>query len=145
MRFLLLILSALALSVCANGQTLKYLDKMDSRYQDCLDKGVDMYGCSVRHYEQMDSMLNYVYRSIRAKMDSTQKSNLKSQQLAWLKKRDQYFKETVAEAKKEFEDDLSATDVQMVYTNKQAVFVKKRVADLLKTHGDVPLPGWAMP
>jgi len=91
-----------------------------------------MKGCSIKFYSQTDSLLNVVYNNLKMKINSTAKSNLKKEQLEWLKKRDAYFikarKETISEVGN-FED---SQDFQMILIDKKSSFVMIRVKELLK-------------
>lgn len=129
----------LSISVKAKSQTIGYLDKLDDRQLECLDKGVNMLDCSAHYYAQMDSMLNHVYQGIRQRLTEAQKADLKHNQLEWLKKRDAH----ADEVRTEFKDDLSGSDLQMVVTDKQTVFVRERILEMIRKYGDVPLPVWA--
>ena len=110
------------------SQTTSTIDKLDSSYQSCLDKGMDMYGCSLHYYNQMDSMLNIVYKQLRAKKDSSQKIILKSKQLKWLSARDKYFKQVDNEPS----NGLDGNDRRMAAIDKKALYVEKRVIELIK-------------
>lgn len=113
------------------SQNLSTVKIIDSRYQSCLDKGKNMYGCSQYYYFQMDSMLNVVYKKIRNKMDSTQKTILKEEQLKWLKNRDKHYKEIDAEPK---EEGISPEDNKMVLIDKKAEYIEDRVVYLIKKY-----------
>lgn len=129
----------LIISTSVRSQTMTYLDSLETREQRCLDKGEDMLGCSEVRYAQADSILNHVYRGIRKRLNEAQRTVLKSEQLAWLKKRDQKYKADYAESS----DDFAGPDLQMIVRHKQSVFVEERIVELIKKYGDVPLPNWA--
>jgi uncharacterized protein YecT (DUF1311 family) len=121
--------------VCSSGfsQTTKTIEGLESQYQVCLDKGKSMLGCSEKFYFQMDSLLNVQYKKLRAKCDSIQKINLKDDQIKWLAVRDKQFKynrQQAHKAAKESGDD-GGQDETMILTDKNAMFVKDRVVELV--------------
>ena len=83
----------------------------------------------------MDSLLNVQYKKLRSKCDSIQKENLKEEQLQWLSKRDKQFrknrKQIHAEAKQKGYD--GGEIETMILTDKNAMFIKKRVLELLNS------------
>src|SRR5690349_21556991 len=93
-KFVLSLIFASFFSLAGQAQTASTVQGMENKYQNCLDKGKDMLGCSKANYRQMDSMLNTVYKSLRSSLDSSQKAQLKNEQIQWLVKRDKYFRET---------------------------------------------------
>lgn len=119
-------------SLLGQAQSLKEIEQFETSYQNCLDNGGFMKGCSIKFYSQTDSLLNVVYNNLKMKINSTAKSNLKKEQLEWLKKRDAYFikarKETISEVGN-FED---SQDFQMILIDKKSSFVMIRVKELLK-------------
>ncbi len=122
-----------AFSFSAKSQTKVVLDTLDNRHQQCLDSGYHMLDCSSHFYDEMDSMLNVVYKGIRSKLDNAGKEQLKSKQQAWLKQRDKHFHVLYSEAQA---SGVTGSDVHMVYFNKAAYYVRKRVEELIKLYGD---------
>jgi uncharacterized protein YecT (DUF1311 family) len=118
---------------CSFSQSLKKAEKMEVNYQNCLDNGIDMLGCSNDYYKQMDNLLNEVYKKAKLKMSSSEIEKLKTEQLNWLKKRDLYFKKAYIEAKDEA-DGLGSDDLQMVFVDKKTEYVKDRVVFLIKKY-----------
>ncbi len=121
-----------------NAQAEKIINRLETQYQSCLDKGEYMLGCTKNFYFQMDSMLNVVYLKLHSTLSTSQKAKLKIEQKAWLLKRDIYFKMTL----KEFEtknQDISPSgpafgaqnDAMFMYDD-NAKFVKDRVLVLIK-------------
>ncbi|UAY52965.1 lysozyme inhibitor LprI family protein [Ferruginibacter albus] len=117
------------------SQTIKTIDSLETQYQSCLDQGDRMLRCSETFYYQIDSLLNVRYKKLRSMCDSTQKKNLKSEQLAWLSKRDKQFKsyrqQVYKEAKKGGYN--GGEDETMIITDKNAQFVKARLIELIKS------------
>jgi uncharacterized protein YecT (DUF1311 family) len=137
LRMIITTVIAIAISSMCFGQAESTIESLSKRYQSCLDKGENMLGCSQGYYKEMDSLLNVVYNHIRVTCDSIEKENLKDEQLAWLKERDDYFKETYSEFKKG-NDNISpngdangAKDDAMIMHDSNAEYVKKRVLLLL--------------
>jgi len=116
----------------AKAQSLKSLDEITKKHQACLDTGVDMLGCSKMYYLQVDSLLNVAYNQLRFKMSGSDKESLKKEQLAWLKKRDSYFKQQNLMFQRKFEEGEWGSDMAMITYSDQAGFVKERVVVLLK-------------
>ena len=92
-----------------------------------------MLGCSERFYFQMDSLLNIQYKKLRSKCDSVQKINLKDDQIKWLAVRDKQFKYNKQQVNKEAKESGydGGQDEKMILTDKNAMFVKDRVVELL--------------
>ena len=114
---------------CSFGQTQKTMVILETSYQACLDKGINMLGCSQVYYQQMDSMLNLVYKKVRKTMTPCQISRLKIEQLKWLANRDKYFKNIVLNTEERL---LDEEDKEMVITDKKSDFVRERVVELIK-------------
>jgi uncharacterized protein YecT (DUF1311 family) len=128
-RIIIIVLFLVLLGSKSFGQTTITIDSLEESYQACLDKGINMLGCSKRYYNQMDSMLNLVYRKLCKKISPSQGSKLKSEQLKWLSTRDQYFKNIPLD---EEEKALQGEDRKMLVISKKADFVKERVLGLIK-------------
>jgi len=111
----------------AQAQTLKELAGIDEKYQACLDKGDMMLNCSQDYYSQMDSLLNVAYNKLRRPMNQDERAVLKSEQLKWLGKRDAQFKKI----DKEYSS-FGGNDGIMMVTNAKALFVRKRVEELIR-------------
>lgn len=126
-----LIIIFIAIGFSCSSQTLKTIEKFENKHQDCLDSGINMKGCSIKYYNQSDSLLNVAYKRLRAEISVTEQAKLKNEQLSWLKKRDSYFKKAYLEAKSEgpFPD---PDDLEMVYIDKKSEFVMNRVKELIK-------------
>ncbi len=120
------------LSLSCNSQTLKTIEKIETSYQNCLNKGDNMKGCSVEYYKKADSLLNVVYKKLRLKLSTEEQSSLKTEQLEWLKKRDKYFKKVNSETKKEGDFSEGSNDFDMIVIDKKAEFVFERVKALIK-------------
>ncbi|MEP6676161.1 MAG: lysozyme inhibitor LprI family protein [Ferruginibacter sp.] len=121
-------------SVCFAGsaQTVATVNDLAAKHQQCLDAGIDMTGCSRGFCAQMDSMLNVVYNNFRTKLNVSGKEVLKKEQIAWLKKRDAYYKNQ----DKIYQDNIKSKkwgpDMQMVTYDDKADFIKARVLALIK-------------
>jgi uncharacterized protein YecT (DUF1311 family) len=126
-----LIILFISIGFNCNSQTMKTIEQFENRYQDCLDSGKNMKNCSIKYYNQSDSLLNVAYKRLKAKLNATEQTKLKNEQLSWLKKRDLYFKKAYLEAKNEGpfpEQD----DLEMVYIDKKSEFVMDRVKQIIK-------------
>jgi uncharacterized protein YecT (DUF1311 family) len=117
----------------SQSSNLKKVKSIEYNYQKCLDDGVDMLDCSNKYYFFNDKLLNEVYQIVRLKLKPDEKKALKTDQLKWLKNRDAYFKKAYIEAKNESEG-LSNQDLQMVFIDKKADYVKKRVVFLINKY-----------
>lgn len=127
-----LVLFFILTGVKSYSQSLKTIEKIEKSYQECLDTGNNMRGCSVNYYTKADSLLNVVYQKKREKLNDSEKNNLKKEQLNWLKKRDIYFKKEYIYLKKEDEVLEGTADFDMIYYDRKSVFVMKRVKELIK-------------
>jgi len=111
------------------SQSINTMDSLENSYQSCLDRGQHMLNCSKVYYQQMDSMLNMVYKDLRKKMTPADASQLKNSQIQWLKQRDKYFGNIVLEPE---EKSLGKDDQEMVILDKKSEFVRDRVLELMK-------------
>ena len=111
------------------SQTIKTIDSLENSYQTCLDKGVNMLGCSKMFYQQMDIMLNLVYKKLRQKLTPLQAAKLKAEQINWLAKRDRYFNNVPLEPEEKV---LTGEDKEMIIIDKKAAFVEERLKILIK-------------
>lgn len=120
------------ISLKSNSQTLETIYKLKSKYQKCLDKGNNMRNCALEYYNQSDSLLNVSYKNLKTKMSSKEQSKLKKEQLAWLKKRDQFFQKVYADTIKEGNFIEGTQDFDMIIYDEQAKFVFGRVKELIQ-------------
>jgi len=122
----------LALSTYTNfAQTKKQMQasdiqQLDTIYQHCLDKGQNMYGCTITYYNVLDSCLNVAYKQLRNKLDKTQQLTLQQEELSWLKTRDQKFKSI------DKNNNYPGQDGEMMKQNQKDAIVKERVLQLIK-------------
>lgn len=120
---------------CLTGysQTLNTINNLEREYQKCLDKGQFMLGCANTFYSQIDSLLNLQYKKLRSNCDIVQKVNLKNDQLKWLAVRDKQFQFNKQQVQKEAKANgyKGGQDEIMVLTDKNAIFVKERVIELI--------------
>jgi uncharacterized protein YecT (DUF1311 family) len=126
-----ILLAHLLFVIKSYSQTVKTVRDLEISYQKCLDNGQNMPGCAALYYTKSDSLLNVVYIKLRKKLNDYEKGKLKTEQLAWLKKRDQYFKKEYSKLKNENDFDEGSRDFDMVYYDKQREFVTKRVKELI--------------
>lgn len=111
--------------------TAQLLNHIDSLHQACFDSGGNMWNCSNDFYNQMDSLLNVVYRSIKGKLTPEAFQMLKQEQLKWISKRDIVYSKA---NKENIKDGLGITDASMAALNTKAEFVKERTLYLLKNY-----------
>jgi uncharacterized protein YecT (DUF1311 family) len=126
----ILTLFVILLTINLSAQSVETVDMLQQRYQKCLDSGQAMRNCALVFYNQMDSLLNVVYNQLRSNSDSLQKINLKDDQKDWLISRDNYFKKGKAGLKGKAK--TLSQDAEMMMHDKNALFVKSRVLELLK-------------
>lgn len=112
------------------AQNLKDISNFETEYQACLDKGIDMQGCSVSYYQKSDSLLNVVYKQLKLKLNLQEQSVLRSEQKKWLVYRDIYFKKAYLEAKKENGDSDKGHNFIMFLYDKKMNYVLNRVKEL---------------
>ena len=94
-----------------------------------------MMGCSALYENQMDSMLNLAYNNLRKTLSQAGKDSLKTEELNWIKKRDQEFKKI---AKNETEELGEGEDGLMATYQDEGDFIKKRVIVLIKRLNTLP-------
>ncbi len=137
MKFIFLLLLTFIISNNAFSQLEKTIDSLHKVEQACLDSGTHMPYCSYAFMQQMDSLLNLVYKKQLLKLDPTEQKELKSDELNWINKRDLYFKEV----DKEFEDSLKSgawgRDMRMITYDDKSNFIEKRVLLLIKKSSQV--------
>lgn len=127
----IILITIITLNFCGYSQTLKKLEELENKYQECLDSGIGMKNCSIKFYLTSDSLLNVAYKNLKIKLNTTEQNNLKIEQQKWLKKRDAYFKKAFVEAKNENSGDTESSDFQMFYFDKKSTFVIERVKELI--------------
>ena len=123
------------ISLSAYSQKNETIQKLDKELQKCLDDTQNnMLNCTRVYYNQIDDLLNVTYKKIRTLLTKSEQEKLKNKQLAWLKKRDKYFKKVKAETAKKLDDENQSQDYQMICTHENALFVKDRVLELEKVY-----------
>jgi uncharacterized protein YecT (DUF1311 family) len=123
--------------ICFNSysQENKAIQKLDTELQKCLDDTQNnMLNCTLEYYTKIDEQLNITYKKIRASLSKPEQENLKNKQLAWLKKRDQYFKKVKAETAKELDGEHESQDYRMICAHQNALFVRDRIIELEKLY-----------
>ncbi len=118
------------------AQTLTTVEKLENKYQECLDSGIGMKKCASDFYLTCDSLLNVSFKNLKIKLNKTDQNNLKIEQINWLKKRDTYFKKASIEAKNEMGEQFS-NDYKMVLFDKKSEFVMLRVKELIKRRNKI--------
>ncbi|MNG00997.1 hypothetical protein D3C84_839560 [compost metagenome] len=93
-----------------------------------------MLNCTQVYYTKIDEQLNITYKKIRTNLSKPEQEKLKTQQLAWLKKRDHYFKKVKAETAKELDGEHESQDYRMICTHENALFVRDRIIELEKVY-----------
>jgi len=119
-------------TVTVNAQTLETITDLSNKHQICLDSGTHMLYCSRRYYTEMDSMLNLVYRNLRTRLSEKRKTELKTEQIKWLHKRDEDHKHTVKTYEKYVKSGEWGPEMYlMIYYDHDAEFIRKRVVELI--------------
>ena len=111
-----------------SGAQMNSLNEADFGYQSCLDEGRNMAGCAQDYYDLMDKMLNKEYQALRAKLNDTEKNQLKTHQLAWLKVRDDAF----AQIELDVEQNFGGRDAQMMIWNQKADYIRGRIIQFME-------------
>jgi len=123
------------ISFYSYSQENKAIQKLDTELQKCLDDTQNnMLNCTLEYYTKIDEQLNITYKKIKATLSKTEQEKLKNQQLAWLKKRDQYFKKVKIETAKELDGENASQDYRMICSHKNALFVRDRIIELEKIY-----------
>lgn len=131
--YLILLLSLI--SFYSYSQENKAIQKLDTELQKCLDDTQNnMLNCTLEYYTRIDDQLNVTYKRIRATLNQPEQEKLKNQQLAWLIKRDQYFKKVKIETAKELDGENASQDYRMICSHKNALFVRDRIIELEKIY-----------
>ena len=132
-KFLFFIL--FLISSYSYSQINKAIQKLDTELQKCLDDTQNnMLNCTLEYYTRIDDQLNVTYKRIRATLNQPEQEKLKNQQLAWLIKRDQYFKKVKIETAKELDGENASQDYRMICSHKNALFVRDRIIELEKIY-----------
>jgi uncharacterized protein YecT (DUF1311 family) len=140
-KSLLLLLIAFFINMALHAQTTEQIDTLEARYLACIDKGDHMLGCTSGYYEQMDSMLNAVYKNIILKLDATKKQQLRTEQRKWLAERDKKFKQIEKEEKtKNPGDEYQGQDSEMFIVDKKAKIVNERTRELIRSFSSILSP-----
>lgn len=122
-----------ACSISSYSQTHQTIDSLSDKTQECLDKGDYMLGCAQAYYYQIDSLLNRRYNTLSSLCNTTQKTNLKNEQLKWLSIRDKQFEINRQKIHKQAIADGMAggQDEEMIRIQTNAAFVISRVKELI--------------
>lgn len=132
-KYLFLLL--FSISFFSYSQENKAIEKLDTALQNCLENTQNnMLNCTLEYYTKIDGQLNITYKKIRATLTKPEQEKLKNQQLAWLKKRDQYFAKAKAETAKELDGEKESQDYRMICAHKNALFVRDRIIELEKVY-----------
>ena len=128
--FATLFLFGLQYTFDAKAQSKATIAIIDSVYQNCLDQGENMLGCTQNYYAEMDSLLNVVYKKLIIKHPE-QKAAIKQEEIKWLKTRDEAFKKL--ENNTEYNKLLETVgrDGVMMITDDEAKIVKERLFELI--------------
>ncbi len=115
------------------SQTHQTIDSLSDKTQECLDKGDYMLGCAKVYYYQIDSLLNRRYNALRSLCNTTQKANLKNEQLKWLSKRDKQFEINRRKIHEQAIADgfAGGQDEEMIRIQTNTEFVISRVKELI--------------
>ena len=73
------------------------IDKIDLSHKKCLESKTKPYVCSRRYFQHLDSLLNNLYNSLKAGMDSADRAVLRKDQANWLIERNRKFKKIEVE------------------------------------------------
>ncbi|MDR7372933.1 lysozyme inhibitor LprI family protein [Flavobacterium aquidurense] len=123
------------ISFYSYSQKNKTIEKVDIELQKCLDDTQNnMLNCTQVYYTKMDEQLNVTYKKIKNKLSKPEQDKLKNQQLAWLKKRDQYFIKVKTDTAKQLDGENSSQDYKMICAHENALFVRDRIIELEKVY-----------
>jgi uncharacterized protein YecT (DUF1311 family) len=110
----------------------KQLEKLDNERQRCLDHGERMMDCSYQYSQQMDSMLNVVYKDLMTHYDKEDKNQLRLEERTWIQKRDKELKRIYNNINKKREkEDWLPQDDRMIAYDEEAKLIRKRVIELI--------------
>lgn len=130
----MLLFLSLMVGVKTYAQTRRsVVDSLERTYQLCLAQSRYTYGCALEYYQQMDSMLDIVYRRLYTSLDTSRRRNLKVEQGLWLEKKESYFKLLDARVEKFRGKTLAGLDDQAITTDQKAAYIKERVTALIKS------------
>ncbi|MBV9986328.1 MAG: DUF1311 domain-containing protein [Chitinophagaceae bacterium] len=113
------------------AQTHKTVDSLRATEQSCLDSGRHMTRCTYNYLRQMDSLLNLVYAQYSGLLTPAEQRALKAEQLKWLKKRDQYFKQVDKAYNDSLRNGSWGRDMRMISFDDMAAFVADSVKKLI--------------
>jgi len=113
-----------------NAQSISAIEEIKTQYQNCLDNGNFMLGCSYEYYNKADSLLDMVCHKIEVGLKKDQREQFRKEQTKWLKKRNAYFKKI--RKRNLVIDHLATDDQKMMVADEQAEFIFERVEELIK-------------
>lgn len=124
----------LAVFLCSNvyaqsRQTA--LDTLENRYQQCLSKGSNSYGCALVYYKQLDSLLYTTLKQLYCHIDPNRQHKLQTEQTVWEEKREEYFRKIDERVEKMHKSTMNGLDDDMISTDNKAAYVKERVTALM--------------
>jgi uncharacterized protein YecT (DUF1311 family) len=121
----------ISVSVCF-GQTKNTIDSLQTVEQNCLDSGVRMPYCSFTFMNQMDSILNIVYKKLLGNFNDKEIVELRNEQRKWLRARDIYFKKQDNNLSKNIKSGQWGNDMRMITYSTKADYIRTRVLMLIK-------------
>jgi|GEM_PF-6115539 len=101
----------------------------ETKCQACTDAGNNSFvDCELTHRKTVDSVLNVIYDRLKKQMNPNSFTVLKKDELAWIKKRDQYLRK---EAIDQQNDDVEASVKNALLIHKEALYTADRAKYLL--------------
>lgn len=116
------------------AQTLKNVEEINHWAQLQFDKRINMLSTQYDRYNQLDSLLNVVYKKLMNNLPAKDATTLRLQQREWLKNRDTYYNKLIKVTENEVDvpkKDWRATE-RLIYNSYQKDFLEKRVVALIK-------------
>ena len=114
------------------GEIRKRISEINKDEQSCKDTGANnFFNCSQKVYKQADSLLNVVYKGLKAQMSLTEFDQLKEEQKQWLKKRDANALEIDKEASHSLQQSGNEASAALAIRRKTS-FIEDRIIELLK-------------
>ncbi|NSL89408.1 hypothetical protein [Chitinophaga solisilvae] len=131
MRNLILILLVFLCSNVYSQSRSAALDTLETRYQQCLSRSSNSYGCALTYYKQLDSLLYSTLQHLYSHIDLTRQHKLEADQITWEEKKDVYFKKIDERVEKLHKSTMNGLDDDMISTDNKAAYLKDRVNALL--------------
>ena len=111
--------------------TIEAVDRLSDDYQQCLNKGRNMLGCTREYNAQIVYLSDKQYDSLLTHLNADEQNKLKDNQTRWLKDKDKEFRRIEKGLKKDLNELGDGEDYKMILLDRRTAVLKKRLIWLI--------------